>query len=63
MSRLLNEWRDRKNREDEQLHEQLRGAVLAGRVQIFTDPRILDFQGSPVHQHWDHLLPLTALMR
>ena len=62
MSRLLNEWRDRKNREDEQLHEQLRGAVTAGRVQVFTDPRVLDFQGSPVHQHWDHLLPLTGLM-
>jgi len=62
MSRLLNEWRDRKNREDEQLHEQLRGAVTAGRVQVFTDPRVLDFQGSPVHQHWDHLLPLTLLM-
>ena len=62
MSRLLNEWRDRKSREDEQLHEQLRGAVLAGRVQVFTDPRVLDFPGSPVHQHWDHLLPLTILM-
>lgn len=62
MSRLLSEWRDRKGREDEQLHEQLRGAVLAGRVQVFTDPRVLDFQGSPVHQHWDHLLPLTLLM-
>ena len=62
MSRLLNEWKDRKNREDEQLHDQLRGAVLAGRVQVFTDPRVLDFQGSPVHQHWDHLLPLTILM-
>jgi hypothetical protein len=62
MSRLLNEWRDRKSREDEQLHDQLRGAVLAGRVQVFTDPRVLDFPGSPVHQHWDHLLPLTILM-
>lgn len=58
----MSEWRDRKSREDEQLHEQLRGAVLAGRVQVFTDPRMLDFHGSPVHQHWDHLLPLTVLM-
>lgn len=62
MSRLLNEWRDRKSREDEQLHDQLRGAVQVGRVQVFTDPRVLDFPGSPVHQHWDHLLPLTTLM-
>jgi len=62
MSRLLNEWRERKDREDEVLHEQLRGAMLGGRVQVYTDPRVLDFQGSPVHQHWDHLLPLTGLM-
>lgn len=62
MSQLLAEWRERKNREDEQLHDQLRGAVAAGRVQLFTDPRVLDFPGSPVHQHWDHLLPLTGLM-
>lgn len=62
MSRLLNEWKERKAREDDQLHEQLCHAVLAGRVQVFTDPRVLDFQGSPVHLHWDHLLPLTVLM-
>lgn len=62
MSQLLAEWRERKHREDEQLHDQLRGAVTAGRVEVFTDPRVLDFQGSPVHQHWDHLLPLTGLM-
>ncbi|CAA7620873.1 hypothetical protein [Magnetospirillum sp. SS-4] len=62
MSRLLSEWRDRKVREDELLHDQLRGGLAAGRVQVFTDPRILDFPGSPVHQHWDHLLPLTLLM-
>lgn len=59
MSRLLAEWRERKGREDEQLHEQLCAAVRAGQVQVYTDPRLLDFQGSPVHQHWDHLLPLT----
>jgi hypothetical protein len=62
MSRLLKEWQNRKFREDELLHEQLRGGMAGGRVQVFTDPRVLDFQGSPVHQHWDHLLPLTGLM-
>ncbi|OAN50345.1 hypothetical protein A6A04_02825 [Paramagnetospirillum marisnigri] len=62
MSQLMAEWRQRKQREDDQLHDQLRGAVGAGRVQVFTDPRVLDFPGSPVHQHWDHLLPLTGLM-
>ena len=59
MSRLLAEWKERKGREEEQLHEQLCTAVRAGQVQVYTDPRLLDFQGSPVHQHWDHLLPLT----
>ncbi|WP_041042151.1 hypothetical protein [Paramagnetospirillum magnetotacticum] len=60
MSRLLAEWKERKGREEEQLHEQLCAAVRAGQVQVYTDPRLLDFQGSPVHQHWDHLLPLTV---
>lgn len=59
MSRLLAEWKERKGREEEQLHEQLCAAIRAGQVQVYTDPRLLDFQGSPVHQHWDHLLPLT----
>jgi hypothetical protein len=59
MSRLLTEWRERKGREEEQLHEQLCAAIRAGQVQVYNDPRLLDFQGSPVHQHWDHLLPLT----
>ncbi|MBI3444599.1 MAG: hypothetical protein HY055_04410 [Magnetospirillum sp.] len=62
MSRLLAEWKERKGREDDVLHEQLCAAIRAGQVQVFTDPRLLDFQGSPVHQHWDHLLPLTILM-
>jgi hypothetical protein len=62
MSRLITEWRDRKDREDEQLHGQLRAALLAGRIEVFTDARVLDFEGSPVRQHWDHLLPLTVLM-
>ena len=59
MSRLLTEWRERKGREEELLHEQLCAAIRAGQVQVYSDPRLLDFQGSPVHQHWDHLLPLT----
>lgn len=59
MSRLLAEWRERKGREEEQLHEQLCAAIRNGQVQVYSDPRLLDFQGSPVHQHWDHLLPLT----
>lgn len=59
MSRLLAEWRERKGREEEQLHEQLCAAIRAGQVQVYTDPRVLDYQGSPVHLHWDHLLPLT----
>ncbi len=62
MASLLDEWKDRKGREDEQLHEQLRAAVLADRVQVFTDPRLLDYQGSPVHLHWDHLAPLIIMM-
>lgn len=59
MSRLLAEWKEKKGREEEQLWEQLCAAVRAGQVQVFTDTRMLDYQGSPVHQHWDHLLPLT----
>lgn len=44
------------------LHDRLRRAVEAGEVQIYTDQRMLDFQGSPVHNGWDHLLPLMVLM-
>jgi hypothetical protein len=62
MSQLMAEWREKKQREDDKLHEQLSTAIASGRVQVFTDPRLLDFQGSPVHLHWDHLLPLTGLM-
>jgi hypothetical protein len=62
MSRLIAEWRDRKGREDSQLHDQLKAGVLGGRVEIFTDSRMLDFQGSPVHNAWDHLAPLIVLM-
>lgn len=58
----MTDWRGKRAKEDEQLHEQLRVAVLAGRVEIFTDARALDFQGSPVHAGWDHLGPLLGLM-
>lgn len=56
------EWRQKKAREDEQLHDQLRAAILAGTVEVHTDQRMLDFQGSPVHSPWDHLVPLMGLM-
>lgn len=56
------EWRNKKAREEEELHERLRAAMLSGRVEVYTDQRMLDFQGSPVHNSWDHLLPLLALM-
>jgi len=47
---------------DDRLHDILRNGLQTGRIQIFTDPRLLDFQGSPVHHQWDHLLPLIGLM-
>jgi len=56
------DWHGRKGREDDGLHEKLRGGLTAGRIQLYTDPRMIDFDGSPVHCHWDHLLPLTGLM-
>lgn len=56
------DWRGRKGREDDGLHEKLREGLTGGRIQLFTDPRMIDFDGSPVHCHWDHLLPLTGLM-
>lgn len=56
------DWRAKKAVEEEQLHDQLRAAVLSGRVEMFTDQRMLDFQGSPVHNSWDHLAPLLVLM-
>lgn len=52
----------RRNRDTDLLHEQLCAAIRAGRVQVMTDPRTLDFQGSPVHAPWDHLAPLLAAM-
>lgn len=62
MSLLMAEWRAKKSHEDDQLHQQLCTAVASGVVEIHTDQRMLDFQGSPVHSPWDHLVPLTALM-
>ncbi|MEW5728207.1 MAG: hypothetical protein AB1918_10320, partial [Pseudomonadota bacterium] len=62
MSAVMAEWRQKKAREDEQLHDQLRAAILAGTVEVHTDQRMLDFQGSPVHSPWDHLVPLMGLM-
>lgn len=56
------DWRAKKAREDEELHERLRVAVRARRVEIYSDQRMLDFQGSPVHNSWDHLAPLLGLM-
>lgn len=62
MSKILAQWRAKKTREDDQLHERLATAIRAGRVQLFTDPAALDFQASPVHSPWDHLAPLIILM-
>lgn len=62
MSQLMAEWRARRAREDQQLHDQLRAALAGGRVAIYADPRMLDYQGSPVHSPWDHLGPLLVLM-
>ncbi len=62
MSVIMAEWRAKKAQEDEQLHERLRAAVLSGQVEVYTDQRMLDFQGSPVHNSWDHLGPLLGLM-
>ncbi|MEO0035616.1 MAG: hypothetical protein RLZZ501_1639 [Pseudomonadota bacterium] len=47
---------------DDRLHDILRKGLLEGRIQLFADPRMIDFQGSPVHDQWDHLLPLIGLM-
>lgn len=62
MSAVIADWQRKKAREDEQLHDQLRAAILAGTVEVHTDQRMLDFQGSPVHSPWDHLVPLMGLM-
>lgn len=56
------DWRARKAQEEAELHERVRAAVLTRQVEIYTDQRMLDFQGSPVHRAWDHLMPLMVLM-
>jgi hypothetical protein len=62
MSQLMADWRARKAQEEAELHERVRAAVLTRQVEIYTDQRMLDFQGSPVHHAWDHLMPLMLLM-
>jgi len=62
MSRTIEEWRKRKAHEEEAAYERLSAAISGGQVLVYTDPRLLDFSGSPVHRPWDHLLPLTVLM-
>jgi hypothetical protein len=62
MSAIMADWRAKKAQEDDELHERLCVAVAARQVEIYTDQRMLDFQGSPVHNGWDHLAPLLALM-
>ena len=62
MGEFMEAWRAKKTEEAIALHERLRAAVLTRRVHVYTDQRMLDFQGSPVHNGWDHLLPLMVLM-
>ena len=62
MNSIIAEWQTQKAKEADLLHDQIRSAVAAGRVSIVADARVLDFDGSPVHQPWDHLTPLLALM-
>lgn len=56
------DWRAKKAQEDDELHQRLCEAVHARRVEVYTDQRMLDFQGSPLHNAWDHLAPLLGLM-
>lgn len=56
------EERAKKAQEDEELHERLCSAIALRQVEVYTDQRMLDFQGSPVHNGWDHLAPLLILM-
>jgi hypothetical protein len=62
MSEIMATWRAKKAQEEADLHERLRAAVLTKQVEIYTDQRMLDFQGSPVHNSWDHIIPLMTLM-
>lgn len=56
------EWRAKKTQEDEELHQRLADAVRVRRIEVYTDQRMFDFQGSPLHNVWDHLAPLLGLM-
>lgn len=55
-------WREKKTQEAIALHGRLCAAIIDKRVLVYTDQRMLDFQGSPVHNGWDHLAPLMVLM-
>lgn len=62
MSAIMADWRAKKALEDEQLHARLAAALRSDTVQFYTDQRMLDFQGSPIHNAWDQLAPLLVLM-
>lgn len=62
MSELMAAWHAKKAGEAAALHDRLRTAIQSGRVQLYSDQRALDFQGSPVHNGWDHLLTLMVMM-
>ena len=62
MSSHMSEWQARKHEENELLYGRLIYGIRAGRVDLVTDARMLDYNGSPVHSPWDHLLPLLGLM-
>ena len=62
MSSLVAEWQARKSEESEELYDRLMAGIRSGRVDLVTDARMLDYNGSPVHSPWDHLAPLLGLM-
>lgn len=62
MNQLIADWRVKRSREDEQLHQMIRKAVDAEQVHLHIAATPLDFHGSPVHAPWDHLVPLLGLM-
>jgi hypothetical protein len=59
---LIEDWKARKAEEDVELHDRLVSAIRAGQVQVFTDPRMLGHDASPLHSPWDQLAPLLILM-
>ncbi len=48
--------------EDQRLHEAVRIAILAGRIEVKTDGLHLHKPDSPLYVSWDHLGPLLVLM-